>query len=252
MQRQTLAIFLVTACATAAIVVGAVVWMRNTASSQARISLADFRVPAQFTEGMVNFITAEESDGKPDTSLMLLQYPAQQAGLWGYYVDLIDQEPWKTRLVEQHSATGDRIGWPPLPLEGAILDEPQFRGRILELYTTIMILPDRRWGIYQLNALHLSSSARRGVAKQACDYGERCCMFWISNTGSRTPQQLQRVWQWQEGRIVISISTLGAPDWPITAAIPLIEHYMRMIPRVRGVHASTKAEAPPSDRLVEC
>lgn len=212
------------------------------------INVEQLRPPDRLVTDMTRFVNQVDNAvdywgrGMPGSA------PVHGSGLWGYYLALIDKEPWHTEAVAQQARDPRRSGWPPLPLEGPLLEDPAFTGRVLELYVGVEALPNVEWSRDQLRSLQLSARTIRDVVVTACAYGDDCLLFSRRlPVDAQVPQetQMQRLWRWRVGRTVISISALGAPGWPVEAMTPLLEYYAAHLPTVRAVQENRRVEPTP-------
>jgi hypothetical protein len=229
-----------------ALIAASVYARRAEPSRAAVISAQSLAPPERYTAGLTQFINEvdEQADryrtGQPGTM------PTHASGLWGYYIALIDQEPWKALALAEQSRTGR--GWPPLPLQGELLADPLFRDRVLELYVDITVLPNVDWAQFILRSSQRSAAASMAAEQQRCAYGSECLEFIVPDRGTGTINPLLRLWRWRVGRVVLSMSALGAPDWPSDAITPLLEYYTDRLAKTRGVDSNPPVSPPPPAR----
>lgn len=205
------------------------------------IHLANLRPPAAFTNGMRQFLNTEEDapPGRfPDSGSIV-----ERHALWGYYSVLVEQEPWKSRLIQRQASL--RRGWPPLPLEGEVLDAPEFQGRYLELYIEVTILPNQAWANFSLYGAQMSAEGSFNAPGTPCPYGTDCQMYVMQRSADGENGSLHRLWRWRVGRVVISVSALGAPAWPESTITPLLTHYDSVLRETPSVFDDPEIERTP-------
>jgi hypothetical protein len=232
------------------VIAGGSALMSRPQASESHISVTVLRPPPEYVADMNRFLIVEDDHstrfgrGRPGAA------PLHGSAIWGHYINVIDEEPWKSQLLAQAEAVTARRDWPSLPLSGPILNEPQFQGRVLELYVSVDVLPSRSWAQEVLAGRQVSVARTRGTVGTPCHYGQECLSLVAIAEGLTSPVQEQRLWMWRIGRVVITVSALGASGWPENRITPLVQYYATMIPSLRGVHDDNRsAPAPAAARL---
>lgn len=211
-----------------------------------RIDVASLRPPDRYVAGMRLFMDAVDETSTRTGRGSGAVSPHGEA-IWGYYLALLDQEPWRAQLIAQGSRTPEDIR-PRFPIEGGILSDPALQGRVLELYVSVSVMPNQDWArwIYQNGVESTSGSFRTpGVP---CDYSPECVSFELSAPSvPNRAAEFHRLWRWRTGRIAINVSALGPPGWPAEAITPLVEYYAKLLPTLPSVYSDAPASpsAPP-------
>lgn len=229
-----------------AVVLAAVLTLACSSTPRAPdIPVEELQPPPQYVTGLQQFLGTEDNNSTHFGKDTAGSAPRHGDAVWGYYSSGIDQEPWKSQLVAQETAAHQPAVWPPVPLSGPILNAPQFRDRALELYVSVEVLPTQDWAAYALSSLQ-QSAAGTGDAGRPCPYGQHCLQFTTGAGGLASPKEDLYIWRWRTGRVVFTVSALGAPGWPANQMAPLLEYYTTKTPTIRGVNQNQAAPPAPS------
>lgn len=193
---------------------------------QKAISLARLQPPISLVPDMAQLLGSDRGGARQGPASEPLQNQHRASSLWGYYLNAANQPPYRGELEAQLRDGTGVIGWPPLPFHGDILRQPAFQSRILEIYIAAdLFSSDADASVYLKNSQRAASDLL-GTDGEPCAQGSDCRAF--SSTHVTPPSlgtsSLQHLWRWRVGRIVLSVSALGADGWPATQANPLLDY----------------------------